>query len=74
VKEQSHKREMGAALRGDFERLRARRGASTQAVRAREPGPTAGVQVDMGVAQPVEAASFGSEPRVSWLERLLRRG
>jgi hypothetical protein len=46
VGEQSHKSEMGAALRGDFERLRARRGGAGEGVlQAPRPG-----------AEPVAAA------------------
>lgn len=63
--EQSHKTEMAAALRGDFERLRRRRGdavaldvASAEAERSTEP-----------------RAETPSEPAetVSLLTRLLRR-
>jgi hypothetical protein len=38
VKEQSHKSEMGAALRGDFERLRARRESGVLPAAAAPPG------------------------------------
>jgi len=55
MEEQSHKHEMAAALRGDFERLRARRegretiepGPAEQPVPATRPGPlAAGVEAE----------------------------
>jgi len=68
VKEQSHKHEMAAALRGDFARLRARgveamfgaapRGAAGQAEPAPEPPPA--------TTQPANGRTG--------LSRLLRRG
>jgi hypothetical protein len=53
VKEQSHKDEMSAALRGDFERLRDRGVASTLAPPAEpEPAPET-AQPDEQVPQPI---------------------
>ena len=61
MKEQSHKSEMRAALRGDFERLHARRQETV------EPVPPT-VEVDEQQAPPVVAAA--EAPRSSWLDRL----
>jgi hypothetical protein len=69
VKEQSHKREMGAALRGDFERLRARRGGDTPLVAVgpvSEPAPEHERQAEAAPA--VETVTGGS-----WLDRLRGR-
>jgi hypothetical protein len=63
VEEQSHKQEMRAALRGDFERLRARREAQSRDAAEPEPVSTA----DIAPASPVEA------PRSSWFDRLRDR-
>jgi hypothetical protein len=76
--EQSHKDEMRAALRGDFERLQARRGHGEDAqAGAVEPGPEAsGPRASELV---VESASVerteteGSSIDRSWLDRLLHR-
>lgn len=64
MKEQSHKNEMRAALRGDFERLHARRQETVEPPVAVEPEPVpAGAPA---VAEP--------EPsRSSWLDRLRDR-
>ena len=77
MKEQSHKSEMRAALRGDFERLRARRedvaapmaAAPTLAepVAAQEPMQP----VEPVVSEPVVADA--PPPRSSWLDRLRDR-
>jgi hypothetical protein len=58
VKEQSHKDEMSAALRGDFARLRDRGVAATLAPRAREtPQPAAAGPVEPPEsAEPAESA------------------
>ena len=77
MKEQSHKSEMRAALRGDFERLRARREdvAAPIAVAAPVAAPAA-------VPEPVDATErVVSEPvaadappaRSSWFDRLRDR-
>jgi hypothetical protein len=62
VKEQSHKSEMRAAVRGDFERLRARRGEATrQAPRPMETDvpdaepATVKAEAEQAGAQQVEA-------------------
>ena len=76
VKEQSHKSEMGAALRGDFERLRARRGAVGTLVEppaptppeAAEPSPEPHPQPQPAAAPAAESAGGGS-----WLSRLRGR-
>ena len=67
MEEQSHKSEMRAALRGDFERLRARRQSGTSEVVAEPSGP------DPHVTEARVAASASSEPDPtppSWLARL----
>jgi len=69
VEEQSHKDEMRAALRGDFERMRRRQ--------ATDDAPAHQV-----AARPFVPAVSPDEPRVlqpnekagSWLDRLLGRG
>jgi hypothetical protein len=64
VKEQSHKSEMRAALRGDFERLQARRQETVEPVLAPlEPD---------GQQQPPVVAE-ARPPRSSWLDRLRDR-
>jgi len=72
VKEQSHKSEMGAALRGDFERLRARRGGETALIEpaapvAATPEPEPSHELEPEPAAPVESQ------RGSWLDRLRGR-
>lgn len=65
VEEQSHKDEMRAALRGDFERLRERLGddaVTTSATSATSP-PTGSVS----------DAEIDGRTRTSWLERLFAR-
>ena len=71
MQEQSHKSEMGAALRGDFERLRARRNGGVMT--AAEPViAEAGVEpAPSAVEGPAEAAAGDLRP--SWLDRLRRR-
>lgn len=67
MEEQSHKSEMRAALRGDFERLRARRQSGTSEVVAEPFGP------DTQAAEPPVAAPASPEPDPtprSWLDRL----
>jgi hypothetical protein len=77
VKEQSHKSEMRAALRGDFERLRARRedGATpvAAATSTMEPisAPDAVQPVEPVVGEPVAAEA--PPTRSSWLDRLRDR-
>jgi hypothetical protein len=71
VQEQSHKTEMGAALRADFERLRARREGGV--LTAPEP-VVAGTGVEPeppAVEEP--AATPAGDARPSWLERLRDR-
>lgn len=76
MKEQSHKDEMSAALRGDFQRLRERGVATTLA-----PGETEVVEAvepehESGLA-PAPAPEPEPEPepesRPGWLDRLLGR-
>ena len=71
MQEQSHKSEMGAALRADFQRLRARRNGGVMT--AAEPGIAgAGVEpAPPAVEEPAEAAAGDARP--SWLDRLRRR-
>jgi hypothetical protein len=88
VKEQSHKSEMRDALRGDFERLRARRedgGATIVAAPPADeivPAPEvvqpveAAVEPDVQpIAEPVEepVAAVAPPARSSWLARLRDR-
>lgn len=63
MEEQSHKREMAAALRGDFERLRARRSQTTDEA----PPP------DLPAAPAADDRVSGEEPRRSFVARLLGR-
>jgi hypothetical protein len=76
VKEQSHKSEMRAALRGDFERLRARREDAApiaEAPNVAEPvaAPEAPQPIEPVVSEPVVADALPS--RSSWLDRLRDR-
>jgi hypothetical protein len=82
VKEQSHKSEMGAALQGDFERLRARRDdafpplavappAGQPVAEPEEVPPVDAVVVEPAVAEPVVADVPST--RSSWLDRLRDR-
>ena len=66
MQEQSHKTEMGAALRGDFERLRARRENGGEA----EGGPDPAVVSPAADVLPAAQAKL----RTSWLDRLRGRG
>ena len=69
MKEQSHKDEMSAALRGDFQRLR-ERGVTTTL----SPGETEvieTVETELEVIEPEEESEPGSAP--GWLGRLLGR-
>ena len=69
MKEQSHKDEMSAALRGDFQRLR-ERGVTTTL----SPGETEvveAVETELEVIEPEEEPEPGSTP--GWLGRLLGR-
>jgi hypothetical protein len=69
MEEQSHKQEMAAALRGDFERLRARReGRDTSGPGAPSP---AGAQPVSQPASPVPGAA-GDADR-SFVARVFRR-
>jgi hypothetical protein len=76
VKEQSHKREMSDAVRGDFERLRGRGVATTFAVPESQDAPPEGAEVaDAGTAEPSQAlppAPAEDAPR-PFLRRLLGR-
>ena len=67
MKEQSHKSEMRAALRGDFERLHARRRETIEPARARALRPSEDEQPTAPAAAEPEA------PRSSWLDRLRDR-
>ena len=83
MKEQSHKSEMSAALRGDFERLRAR-GVSAALVPQDEPEPdeqrpvveTASSvegQAETPVESPAEPGQDEPPARRGWLSRLSGR-
>ena len=70
MKEQSHKSEMRAALRGDFERLRARRGGVSD-VATQVPQPTPEPEpAEPSPAPTHEAAEPGG---ASWLARMRDR-
>jgi len=78
VKEQSHKSEMRAALRGDFERLRARREDVAAPI---DVAPTVAEPVAVPKprqpAEPVVSEPHVADPpppRSSWLHRLRDRG
>jgi len=64
MQEQSHKTEMRAALRGDFERLRARHESR---------GEAEGVPDAVVVTPSEHASGVAPETRRSWLDRLRRR-
>jgi len=66
--EQSHKEEMRAALRGDFERLRARRGSAA-------PPPGEPVLQGASAAEPVAGGDppVGEAPHRGWMTRLFGR-
>jgi len=66
VQEQSHKTEMGAALRGDFERLRARRENGGEAAGGPDPAVVSPAADVLPAAQ--------AKLRTSWLDRLRGRG
>ncbi len=63
VEEQSHKDEMRAALRGDFERMRQRQAGESEPV-----GPAAAAAMTH-----IEPAPAVAAPSGSWLDRILRR-
>lgn len=67
--EQSHKEEMRAALRGDFERLRARRGDAARPT-TDEALPPAVSAVELPGAGDSPA---GEAPYRGWMRRLLGR-
>jgi len=68
VEEQSHKDEMRAALRGDFERMRRR-----QAEENDPSGRVAAVPVLAAVSPEDSLVVQPGEPSTSWLDRLLGR-
>jgi len=65
VEEQSHKEEMRAALRGDFERMLERKAGES------EPAEPSVPPVAVAVAEPELVAD--DIPSGSWLDRLLGR-
>jgi hypothetical protein len=76
VKEQSHKSEMRAALRGDFERLRARRGGETALIEqsaTAEPVDAAPAPETAFAPEPEAAPAAESTADGSWLDRLRGR-
>ena len=77
MKEQSHKNEMRAALRGDFERLRARRedGAAPVTTATATVEPVAALQAEHPVEPVVNKPVTADAPpaRSSWLDRLRDR-
>ena len=64
MEEQSHKSEMRAALRGDFERLRARRQSGVSEAVGERPGP------DRREAEVPAPVSVPAVAPPSWLDRL----
>jgi len=85
VAEQSHKEEMSEAVRGDFERLRARRERSGYADHEPAPSrpervvltrPRAVVDADPDSPQSVERVKeeTPAQPSRLWLRSMLRRG
>jgi hypothetical protein len=66
VQEKSHKDEMRAALRGDFERLRARRENGREAEGCLPDPVVVSLVANVPVAQ--------AEARPSWFDRLRGRG
>jgi len=72
VKEQSHKSEMGAALRGDFERLRARRGVVNPLVEPTEPSPPE-AQEPLPEPEPESAPDSETTEGGTWLSRFRGR-
>jgi hypothetical protein len=66
VKEQSHKEEMSAALRGDFQRLR-ERGVPVELVPQAPEEPTEHSPAD---EQPQDPPADASPQRRRWLSRL----
>ena len=77
MKEQSHKNEMRAALRGDFERLRARRedGAPPVATATSSVEPIAAPEAVQPLEPVVDEPVAADAPptRSSWLDRLRDR-
>lgn len=69
MQEQSHKDEMRAALRGDFERLRARRGEG--GVEAAGAAETVGEGESTCPPEPASAGPAAAS-RDTWLHRLLK--
>lgn len=65
VEEQSHKDEMRAALRGDFERMRRRQAGE------REPPDPFAPRADVPEVGPQDVVA--DSPAGSWLERILGR-
>ena len=80
MKEQSHKSEMRAAIRGDFERLRARREDGTAPVAVASPSaePVAEHEAieavqPVGPVTPEPGVAEAPRSRSSWLDRLRDR-
>lgn len=67
--EQSHKEEMRAALRGDFERLRARRGSTAVAIAQEHPLQAVSAGESPGAGDPPS----GEAPHRGWMTRVLGR-
>jgi hypothetical protein len=67
--EQSHKEEMRAALRGDFERLQARRGTPAVPLAQEHPLQAVSAAEPPGAGDP----SAGEAPHRGWMTRLLGR-
>lgn len=65
MEEQSHKDEMRAALRGDFERMRRRQAAES------EPAGLSAPSAEVPEVEPQRV--LADSPAGSWLERLLGR-
>jgi hypothetical protein len=73
VKEQSHKSEMRAALRGDFERLRARRGKESTLIEPSAPPEQVVAEPQTGPEPEPCAPTVANPDGGSWLDRLRGR-
>lgn len=73
VKEQSHKSEMGAALRGDFERLRARRGGESAMIEQSALSEQVVAEPEREPESGPRAPTVANGDDSSWLDRLRGR-
>jgi len=73
VKEQSHKSEMRAALRGDFERLRARRAGGPEGTAAMPRAAQEPDTAEPPSLTPAPAREPAELAGMSWLARIRQR-